>query len=135
MRCLFYAEANDQNTILQIVVGECIRDPSQIVLIWDIVLKLYFEGSSDLFEGDVTVLKKREILDKPLTLLLNTICTKCSLKQYAGILDDLWKTRLNHHIEKVSQGAYSHQLSCFAKKDLLLPLYTYMCLQKLLEIV
>ena len=116
-KSLFYAkEQKDQMFLSSLLLKEYSRDNTLIVKIVEIILRVYFDGSSDIFQGDGMVIQNRENVDGILSQLVNSISTNMNNENTAKILSDLWQTRLQNNKPIV-------------------PLYTYECLHSVLRIV
>ena len=111
------------------------RDSTQICVLADVLLKVYFDGSSDIFENDFMVLQQRECVDSSFALVLDTIASIGLETPLASILEDLWRTRLNPSTVMNSPDPYGYQLACYPTNAFVTPIYSYGCLQRLLEMV
>ena len=101
-------------------------------------MKVYFDGSVDICNNDLSLLDKRTTVDKLLTLFIQSLYSHPQIKQFSTfiqVLNDLWASRLNLQTVMKTSNSYGLKIAGFANPSSLYPLYSYSSLQQLLEIV
>ena len=78
-----------------------------VVKIVEMILQVYFDGKSDIFNGDEVMIQNREKMDSILSQFVNSMNGKVENGVTPNILSDLWQTRLQN--DKAIDSIYSYE--------------------------